>query len=398
MRILFITTHNLASNPRLVKEIDLALSNNFQVSVVCYEFENWSKELNEKIKLKLGTDIEYISIPGGHKPIVPWVISTLISILSNMLFKLTSLNFSGYSNKRTWLLLKSFKKVSNKIDLIVAHNPGSFYPALQFSKSKNIPFGIDIEDYHPGETRDRLEIKKIKSLQSLVFPSAQYLSAASPLILANVLKDFEGERVNKTEVIFNTFSSAEFSIPKELNGKLKLVWFSQHISFGRGLEKVIFSIEQYNSELELYLYGKLDNAFYHQFLVNHKNIIIKSPVSQQILHNELSNYDVGLAIEDGTANYNRELCLTNKIFAYLQSGLFILASDTPAQNSFIKSYPDHGVISRMDHNSLSDIILFLVTNKANIRNHKRDRFSSAFSASWENESNKLLEIWKYMKV
>lgn len=397
MRILFITTHNLATNPRLVKEIDLALSNNYQVSVICYEFENWSKELNEEIKSKWGTSIEYISIPGGHKPFIPWIISTLVSKLSNTFVSLAFLNLSIYSNKRTWLLLKSLKKIFYKVDLIIAHNPGSFYPALQFSKSKNIPFAIDIEDYHPGETRDEKEIKIIKSLQSLVFPSAQYLSAASPMILTNVVNDLEGEVINKTEVIFNTFLSTEFSTPKELTGKLKLVWFSQYISFGRGLEKIISSIEEYNSAIELYLYGKLNDDFYQRFLVNHKNIIIKSPVSQKILHYELSNYDIGLAIEDPNANYNRKLCLTNKIFAYLQSGLFILASDTPAQNSFIESYPGHGVISSMNPDSLSDVILFFINNKENIRNSRQNRFLSAISASWEKESNKLLEIWKSVK-
>ncbi|MBS1756688.1 MAG: hypothetical protein JSU03_05375, partial [Bacteroidetes bacterium] len=49
MRILFISTHNLATNPRLVKEIELALANGFSVEVVCFIFRNWSYAINEQM-------------------------------------------------------------------------------------------------------------------------------------------------------------------------------------------------------------------------------------------------------------------------------------------------------------------------------------------------------------
>ena len=52
-KILFISTLNLATNPRLFKEIELALNADFEVDVVCFEFDNWSYEFNQQLKERI---------------------------------------------------------------------------------------------------------------------------------------------------------------------------------------------------------------------------------------------------------------------------------------------------------------------------------------------------------
>lgn len=59
----------------------------------------------------------------------------------------------------------------------------------------------------------------------------------------------------------------------------------------------------------------------------------------------LADYDEGLAIEVESNDYNRQICLTNKIFSYLQSGLYILATNTPAQEQFMTSHHKNGMMT-----------------------------------------------------
>ena len=113
----------------------------------------------------------------------------------------------------------------------------------------------------------------------------------------------------------------------QIEGPLRLVWFSQNISAGRGLEYILPPLKKFVGTIELHLFGNLDGAFYEAHLKPMKNVFIHEPLPQKKLHNNLSNYDVGLALEIAT-DRNRDICLTNKLLAYFQAGLFVFASDT----------------------------------------------------------------------
>ena len=395
-RILFITTHNLATNPRLVKEIYLALKNHFSVSVICFEFDNWSKQLNEQIKRRLLPVIKYYPVSGNRKPLLPWALSSIFQLSSKKLLKFFPKNIfllSVMSSKRSWLLLNELKKIHEPIHLVVAHNPGSFYPAMVFAKKKKIPFGIDLEDYHPGETNNTKSRSLSKTLQNLILPNAEYISAASPLILEYAQKDCEIDLKNSV-VDLNYFPSNEFIPPatKE-NGKLKLVWFSQQISFDRGLEQVIPLITN-NDAVELHLFGNCNEAFKIKCLTGIDNIFVHSALSQNELHNKLSEFDIGLAIESSNSNLNRNICITNKMLAYFQAGLYILASDTKAQKQFIKSHPESGCVAELDSKSFGDALNELVQQKKSIRDSAPERFEKVQDFCWEEESKKLLKAWE----
>lgn len=394
MRILFISTHNLATNPRLVKEIDLALRHGFEVSVLCCEFDNWSKGLNEQIKRRLLPLIKYYPVKGNRNPFIPWAVSSIVHFSAKKLLRLFSTNrmlLSLRSNKRSWLLLKQLKRIKETVDLVVAHNPGSFYPAMSFAQKNKIPFGIDLEDYHPGESNDVKTSTQYKTLQNKILPEAQYVSAASPLILEYAQQDCEKEFRNKT-VVLNYFPANEFIRPaSKENEKLKLVWFSQLISFNRGLEQVVPLIKD-KTILELHLFGNCDEAFKIKYLTGISNIFIHSPLPQQMLHRQLSSFDLGLAIEPGK-DLNNELAISNKMLAYFQAGLFILASDTKAQKQFLEMHPESGRVTTLDENGLAGALNELVQQKKSIRDKVDSRFERAKDFCWEEESKKLMITW-----
>lgn len=395
MRTLFLSTHNLATNPRLVKEIELALQNEYSVAVLCFEFDNWSKPLNEEIKKRLVSKINYRGIPGNRKPFGAWLMSTLLFSLSKILLIFFPVNvslLSLLSNKRSYLLWRELKKMNEKFNLVIAHNPGSFYPTQLFAQKNKIPFGIDLEDYHPGESNDEKVNGLYKRLNKAVLPNASYITAASPLILEYSEADLSIP-LEKKKVVFNYFPSTEFINPENnISGKLKMVWFSQNISFNRGLEQLIPAIKN-NDQIELHLFGNCDEGFRKQWLSDCVNIQLHPSLPQVELHQQLSRYDVGLAIEENM-NLNRNLCMTNKILAYFQSGLYILASNTNAQNRFINEHPEHGLLTSLSPDDLKQNIQRLIDLKQSLRASSKERFENAKKYCWENESAKLIEIWK----
>nr|WP_321452401.1 hypothetical protein [uncultured Carboxylicivirga sp.] len=359
-----------------------------------------------------------ISIDATPKNILYWFFWGFAEKLANHLnpFLTNSAFFSALaSSRRSIQLYLKATKLKTKPNIICAHNMGTLYPAHQLSKKWDVPFVFDVEDYHPGEFI-HMDVKNEKRrreyLMKNLLSRAMAITSASPLIGKYTLK-LIGGHPNHT-IILNSFPQNEFKSPlltsKNQNiqkSNIKLIWFSQNISFGRGIEELFEALSQFyktiNSQsINVTLIGYLDKIFekqiIHPFLNKVKdnskiNISILPPLAQEQLHNELSKHDIGLALELNTADLNRKLCLTNKIITYAQAGLYILATDTPAQKAFIK---EHTILGKTCSQNLTEIIGILKEIKSNsfTDNAKMKRFEYSKKLCWEEESKKLMHIWK----
>lgn len=382
-----------------MKEVKLALKENYEVSVLCCEYSNWSKANNEAIKEELLHHIRYYPVSGDRTPLLLWLKSSFFFTVSAAVLVILPHHvwwLSVRSNKRSWLLMRVLKKIKGKQHLVIAHNPGSFYPAQLFATNSNIPFAIDIEDYHPGETKNVTEGKIMRNLCQAVLPKAGYVSMASPIIARYSNNDLKAPLQNEL-LVLNYFSPKEFVAPiiKDTNDPLTLLWFSQNISHGRGLEELIPVVEKTTGVL-LHLYGNMDTAFYENWLKDKKNIVVHAALPQAVLHKELSMYDVGLALEQPASNLNRDLCLTNKMLAYYQAGLYILASSTSAQNDFIQTHPTAGQICELQPESLSANLQQMIAQKLIIRSNAMQRFNAASPHNWDSTSLTLSNSWKQL--
>ncbi len=395
--ILFITSHNLATNPRLVKEIELAVKEKMPVQVLCFEFEGWSKMLNDAIVQRLAPHINIYMISAGRTPKIPWLKSTVkskVSFLLSYLLPKKVGNISQYLYKRSILLQEFLQKNKPAASLIIAHNPGAFYPAKQYAASQSIPYAIDLEDYHAGESNNIAVNKRIKKLLKSAIDNAVYLSAASPLIKQYTVSD-TGIQYEKLFVVQNYFAHEDFVNPVAVqNDKLQLIWFSQHINADRGLENVLPFISCNPEKFELHLYGNADETFIKNVVKDAENIFVFPAQPQVQLHNFLSRYDVGLALEDKNANMNKNLALSNKMLAYQQAGLYILASNTAAQHLFIESNPQAGSLAELTPLAMAQALNLLYEMKGKLRSEKKLRFDLARSTCWESESIPLLNKWK----
>ena len=134
-RMLFLTTLNLASNPRLVKEIRLALHLKKKVTVICFRFNNWSSEINDKL-LSEFQSVRFIQIDGEKSSYFSWLTSAISEWINRKLSKWISLPLFMHAvaiSRRSQLLVDALKKVS-AADWVVGHNPGAIYATYKASQ------------------------------------------------------------------------------------------------------------------------------------------------------------------------------------------------------------------------------------------------------------------------
>lgn len=395
MRILFISTLNLATNPRLYKEIVLAVEAGYKVEVICFEFNNWSYAFNQELKSKIPS-VKITSIPAGRKPLFSWASGVFLERglrWTNHLFPLAGFFLSQAVSRRSMLLQKAIKKTKGDFDWVIGHNPGALYATFLAGKKFRCKTGFDIEDYHPGEGTDKNEQGLIKKLISHYLPRMDYVSFASPLMMERTIED-TGTKKDDWFVILNYFSAGDFVLNDQpAAGPLKLVWFSQNVNYKRGLEQIIPILRAYRDDIELTLIGNRKESFYKEFIEGNDYVKYLPPMDQQSLHRKMAEFDIGLAIEPGK-DKNNFIALANKLITYFQSGLYILASDTPAHIDFFKKFPGNGLAVSLEKNNIPSVLGKLRQDIELIRQSRQKRFETGQQNSWETERVKLHDTWK----
>lgn len=398
-RILFLTSTNLAANPRLVKELRLAVQQGFNATVIEFRLGNWSDEKTDLLKQEFAS-VAFIELSALRSPFVPWLASSLLQKICSALPVgiMTTWMLSVSAGKRSWLLLQGVQKIKNGYDWVIAHNPAAFYPAMRFAQRTNTALGIDVEDYHPGETNEAKASEKMKELMRKTLPSAAYCSFASPLIMNYVEQDIASINHKQYKIVNNVFSVQDFSTPvfeQSIRKKIKLVWFSQFVDYGRGLEQLFPILDKFRESIELTLIGSMNPLFSEKELAHRNYITCLSSMAQSALHQQLRHYDIGLAVEDSRANFNRNICLTNKIWAFFQAGLYILATPTDAQRYFLEQHSLHGEL--LLPGDADNTVRKLVDHKEKLFAGKEKRYGEARHYNWEKESMILLREWNMPK-
>lgn len=353
--------------------------------------QNWADALDDDLIKKY--QLHIINIPAAKQNFLFWLKATLLNrFLAYFKPSILPVNFLAYAaNKRSWQLMQYLKKSAFDFDQIQAHNLGALYPAYYWAKKKQKTFSFDVEDFHPDEKivfQALWEKQRRIRLMKLLLPAAKYVSAASPMI------SWQTEKLinRKAITINNSFPEAEFKNPEIAldNVKLKLIWFSQNISFGRGLEQFIDVAKCFADAISITLIGNLDVEFEKKYISQNVGFIsVLKPMNQEQLHANLAYFDVGLALEDLNADFNRNICLTNKIWAYFQSGLYILATDTLAQNAFINQHSNHGQLINLKKELLKNDLIKMLENKQSLVSEKFSRYISAKTYSFEKEMSQV---------
>lgn len=395
-KVLFVTNANMACNPRCHKEVKALVGHGYSVSVMKFDIRNWSADYESAIESSL-PQVKWIKLDTGNKSKFRWIAASLVSKLAGVIKGFFNNNIALISyklDKRSWLLSNKLQKIAAQYDLLIAHNPGAFYPVYNAATKSSVPYAIDVEDYHPGEYRDALLQQGTKQLMQETLKDATYISAAAPLILKHTITDVEGI-APKSLVINNVFpielQPTFQELPINDGGPIKLVWFSQNVGLDRGLDDVVNAMNLLaDFPIQLTLIGNCSEDIKRTIvsvLNNTKHtIIFKSPLPEQQLMQEVAQHHIGLALE-ASPNLNRRICLTNKLFTYLLCGNAIIASDTEAQVQFMEKHDTVGeTYSSGNASQLAALISSYYTDKRQLHDNRLNAYRLAGEEmNWEKE-------------
>ncbi len=378
-------------NPRLVKEADALADAGYYVTVFYAYWNDWATVCDDKLlanskwkAIRVGGSPQ----KGGFNYLLSRVLQRIGSTINH-----NALAAIGLS-RATYALIHEIKK--HKADLYIAHNLGALPAVVIAAKKYKKPCGFDAEDFHRNETSDNPQdpnVVKKSVVEDKYIPHLNYFTASSPQIATVYKKLFPSLR---PVVLLNVFNKSNITLTK-VHSPLKLFWFSQTIGVGRGIEDVVKALSTLNKDdFELHLLGDLPDFsknFIEDLKTNEVNIVFHKPVPPNEVIAFAAQFDVGLALETKTP-LNRDLCLTNKIFTYMQAGLTIIASQTTAQADFMQqneaigsTYPvgDIKTLAALLSNYHNDQERVIACKEASLKlAHER--------YNWETESKKFLKL------
>ncbi len=400
LKIVLITTGQPSCNPRIVKEADAFVNAGFDVVVLYCFFIRWASEKDEVLLKKV---VWRYKMVGGS----PYT-NRLLYFFTRLRFKLATILSRNFRLKfilaeRTQAraydeLLRAAKRI--KADWYIGHNLGALAVSVKAAQYNRAKCGFDFEDYHRGEYREKnhSDIGRISYLENKYLPYLNYYSTASNLITEATKANhpyFDGRIIT----LLNTFPIAQLPtlhLKDKEDKTLKLFWFSQTIGKGRGIESVLKALLLLdNSNISLTLAGRCNEdmrLLVEKKLVNSScKVFFAGIIQPEELPKFASNFDIGLALEP-VHPFNRDICLTNKVFTYILAGNAVLLSNTSMQNQFNDVYKIGESFDMHDSVTLSAIInSYLNSNKLNTQ--KKYNYNLAISQlNWDNESKKILEI------
>lgn len=387
-------------NPRLVKEADALCAAGYAVTVLYAYWNKWGTAKDDKLLPQKNWQALRIGGHPVHKPITYFFSRMLhkLSVLFAQKFKIAFFN-EWAAARGSYFLIREAKR--HKADLYIGHNLGALPATVKAAKIHQRPCGFDAEDFHRYEVSDdRTDSSVIlkTAIENKYIPRVNYLSASSPAI-CQAYHDLYPALSPVS--ILNVFPVEE-SVPCPRTAKtatIKLFWFSQTVSPARGVKDCIDALRFINNPaIELHLLGYADDETRQQLIVfasDSVTLVFHHPVAPDEIIPLASSFDIGLATEHRVPR-NRDICLTNKIFTYLQAGLAIIASDTVAQQALMSDYPGAGLIYKNGNmQSLAQAISYYFSNRDDLYTAKKTAHSIArLDLNWEKEGVKFLQLIK----
>jgi glycosyltransferase involved in cell wall biosynthesis len=395
-KVVFVTSAQPSANPRMVKSVVSLSSRGFDVTVIYARIAHWATFLDNEL-FKKENKIKWVGVGlTNNKSILNYYFRArqkcwkLFNFLTGLRFIRSAKSFTMYSQELTFMALRY------KADLYIGHNLGALSAVVKAAEKHGVRAIFDFEDYYSGEfCVSSFESKLITEYERSYVPKIAYATVSSPLIrdlYKTIYPNF------KSLVLLNVFSIKFRS--KEIicfrNVPLKLFWFSQFVGLERGLQNVIKSISYFEKgQIQFTILGNCDCSVKESLLslATELNLAITDlqflhPVSEFEIFKLMTTHHIGIASEVPTL-LNRDLCLTNKLFCYLLSGLALVSSNTRSQSSFLKQHTEIGFTYDYDnHDQLVHIFKTYIHNPDLLHKHRVNALSLATETyNWEYQSS-----------
>lgn len=401
-KIIIVTSGQPCGNPRMVKEAQCLSKEKMDVTVVYCPLSPWGDEFDNIIK-KANPQIKWLRV-GAHPSENPfkYILVRIRKKIWGIIYRFFGNHFHA-ALKSSALYSQELKKEAHKYksDLFIGHNLGAIHAITHSAQKHNAKAYFDFEDFHRGEDLETsLHWKRSAEIENEFVHRLNGATAASDLITAyykNIFPTLE------LKTILNVFPKKELNNFIESESELlKLFWFSQTIGFGRGLEYVLRACAKVIPQPRITLLGNCSAEVKDKMLklvkevgLAKNNLIFQSAVHEAQIPIIASSHHIGLCTED-PMTLNRQICLTNKIFTYMQGKNALLLSNTKAQRRFLEKHIGLGkLIDLYNIDEIVESLQYYQDNRKVLDEHRIESLRLANERyNWEKESEKLLKHYK----
>ena len=387
LRILIITPKQPSGNPRMRKAADALAKAGHRVHVLYAYNTEWATQADVEILSQAKWTWERI---GGHPEEAKF--NYFLSRLKRKLAE--ALSISKHAMCRSFEDYVS-RGLAWKPDIVIGHNPGALGPLVAISNKLDIPALFDAEDYHRGEfALDSKESLRVQKLEDECIPQVAAMTAASPLI-AKTYKSLYPQ--HEVTTINNAFAkSNQPPIPTSVSGPLKIIWFSQVVGLDRGLEEFLRGMQRaQNVPIQLNVLGLCSEIVKLSLLESTTSelhqITLHPPMAESALFAFIAEHEIGLALEPGFSE-NNKLARSNKLYSYVLTGCCSFISKTPAQEQFLREFPDAGeLIDLNEPNTIAKALGEAIEKRDELLQKRRRAWQLGDTElNWEVESEVLV--------
>lgn len=278
-------------------------------------------------------------------------------------------------------------------DLYLAHVECGLYAGLRLiDKGKRVAFDFEdwySEDYLVG-TRP---VSLLKKLEKKAVNKGIYITCPSAA-MADALRQYAQHPVD-IQPIYNSFPDEVTGPDNNLDKSFtSLLWFSQTVGAGRGLEKLVNSLHKVERKFKLTLVGNCSDEYKKSLMdifpfSSGHDLQFFPLVKHHELYDLMQTHDIGLALENDKPG-NKDKTISNKILQYLQSGMKVLATATTGQKEVAQTFPEVVRVVPADEYQQWGVVLdelaILKADKKNVIG----RYNQAFG--WRAQEQKLLTL------
>lgn len=346
MKICIISDLHLIYNPRVWKEASALSQAGYQVTVITQWTSGVHLRQDKLLISNLGNNFKYkaaldLRQNSGRYNILILKARRKLSLYLKQFFKIDTKYLLGYKPDAFFAVA-----LRENADLYIAHVEVGLYAGKRLM-NKGYKVAFDIEDWYSHDylipTRP---VSVLRDLEKFALENGTYITCPSHSMASAMSNVY---RCKKPDVVYNSFPDEPISTKRKNEDEItKVIWFSQTIGPGRGLEQILEVVEKVAQPVSLTLIGNYAPE-YKELLSSYikegsKHVLnILDAVSHKELYDIISEHDIGLALEQ-KHNRSRDTTVTNKILQYLQCGLKVFATETEGQKE-IASYFKNAVIT-----------------------------------------------------
>ncbi len=396
-KILIISSGPLCRNPRVLKEANTLGTAGYDVTVLTVanlaRFETYDTEILREAPFKKRV-VDHVSIAPiarlGH------FTSRFTTWLAHRGTRL------GWESAHAFGPLGPLGRLARQLpsDLIIVHTELAFCLGAQLlTEGRRV--AADFEDWHSQDllpaNRSTRPLRLLRLVEHSLLQRAAYTSTTSHALAAALAGESGGK---PPIVISNSFALQPLPAPSQSVGGPALLWFSQTIGPGRGLEPFLQAWGQTGQTSGLSLLGDVSPEYRQELLdqlpPSHRDRLSFLPLcSPAELPVVIARHQIGLALEP-TTPANKDLTISNKILQYLNAGLVILATGTAGQREVLARAPAAGLeINLGDTSVLARQLDTLVADRPRlVEMGAAARRAAELIYSWEKEAPRLLAAVK----